>query len=77
MKEFLRNMLSSSSDTSHKRTIAFLSWVCLLVILIFDLIGIKVSEYLTYIFAGLSGFSSTLTLGEEYFKKPKDAAVTP
>lgn len=67
-------MLSNSSDISNKRVIAFLSFICLVVILIFDLIGIKVSEYISFIFAGLSGFSSTLTVGDKYLNKFKDDA---
>lgn len=74
MKDFIINMLSDSSTISHKRTISFLSFICLIVILIFDLIGIKVSEYISFIFAGLSGFSSTLTVGDKYLNKFKDDA---
>ena len=76
MKEFIKDMLSSSNEVSHKRVIALLSWACLVVILIFDLIGIKVSEYIAFIFAGLSGFSSTLTVGDKYLNRFKDNAST-
>lgn len=63
MKEYFINMMSASSDVSHKRFISISAFVVLTCISIANIIGANVDYNLIYTFAALSlGQSITTTL---------------
>lgn len=71
MKDFILKMLSSSEDISHKRSISLCSFICIIIVLLFDLVGVKASQYLVYIFAGLILGSSGLSVIDKNFQNVK------
>ena len=63
MKEYFINMMSASSDISHKRFIALAAFIVLTGLSITNVIGAKIDYNLIYTFAALSlGQSITTTL---------------
>ena len=66
--QWLRNLISNSDDASHKRLISLMSWGVLLVILVLDACGIKISDKLIYVFAALTFGQSALTVIDKFFK---------
>lgn len=75
MKTFIYDLLSNSESVSHKRTVSMISVLCLILILVCDLCGIKVTEYLTFVFLGMTGYNSSLSVIEKLFNKNKQVEI--
>lgn len=69
IKTFLKNMLSGSNDTSHKRIIALASFLVLVIMVIIKAKGGQVDSNLIYVFAALSGGQSALSVIEKFVKQ--------
>lgn len=69
MKQFILNMLSSSDDISHKRVIAIVSLVVVIVLAFMSAYGHTVDQSFIYLLGSLIGGESALTVIEK-FKKP-------
>jgi uncharacterized membrane protein HdeD (DUF308 family) len=72
MKRWLKEMMSSRSEVSHKRFIALVSLLVLIVLAFFSAFGHTASESLYYIFGSLVGGSSILTVIEKFNKNQQD-----
>lgn len=70
--EFLKDLLSKSDSTSHKRLIALGAFVVLVSMVIIKAIGCAVDSNLIYVFAALTGGQSILTVVDKYNKKSED-----
>jgi len=69
---FIKNMLSGSSDVSHKRVISVIAFTVLIGMVIVN--GIQHTTFdnnLIYVFAGLAGGESVLTVIEQFKTVPK------
>ena len=62
MKKFLLNLVSNSNEVSSKRIIGLLSFIVLVVMVAIRAYGREVDEHLIYVFAGLVGGQSILTV---------------
>ena len=69
MKTFINNLLSSSSETSHKRLIAIASFLVLVIMVIISAFGHTVDVHLIYVFASLVGGQSLLTVVDKFTNK--------
>lgn len=69
IKTFLKNMLSDSNSTSHKRIIALSSFLVLVAMVIIKAKGYEVDNNLIYVFAGLTGGQSALSVIEKFIKQ--------
>ena len=66
MNNFFQKLLSSSSDASHKRFIAIGGFFALVLLSLLNQIwGLKVDDAFIYVFAGLAGLQSTLSIFEK------------
>jgi|WetSurMetagenome_2_1015567.scaffolds.fasta_scaffold02807_7 hypothetical protein len=70
MKDFIKRMISSSDDTSHKRVIAIAAFIVLVCMVIAKFFGANLDEDLIYVFAALTAGQSGLTVIEKIFNKP-------
>ena len=66
MKEFIKNMLSSSEEVSIKRVITALSFLTLVGMVIADGCGKEFSDSLIYVFASLAGGATILSTLEKF-----------
>jgi hypothetical protein len=68
MKQFFKNMLSTSDDTSHKRVIAVSAFVVLTIMTIAHFFGAQLNDTLIITFASLCGGESVLSVFEKLQK---------
>lgn len=68
MKTWIKNLLSNSDEASSKRTIALLSFIVLVGMVVLNAFNIHIDPQLIYVFAGLCGGSSALTVAEKFIK---------
>ena len=68
MKTFITNLLSNSNDVSHKRLIALISFLVLIVMVIIKAFGYQLDNTLIYVFASMAGGESVLTVIEKFNK---------
>ena len=59
---YIKALLSSSDLASHKRMLAIGSWLVLVVMVLLSAFGHQVDDTLIYVFAGLCGGQSALTV---------------
>jgi hypothetical protein len=71
IKDFVKKLISSSDEVSHKRIISILSFLCLVVCLLASMKGKTIDEHLIYVFATLTGGTSALTVIDKIFGKEK------
>lgn len=69
MKQFFKNLISGTNELSHKRFIALLSFACLIACLVLNAFKIAVDSNLIYVFAGLAGLSSAMTVIDKIIAK--------
>jgi len=69
MKAFIKNMLSGSTDVSHKRVIAVCAFIVLVIMVIAHFFGAAVNDSSIFTFGGLCGGESVLTIAERFTKK--------
>ncbi|MCT4590519.1 MAG: hypothetical protein N4A71_22015 [Carboxylicivirga sp.] len=68
IKNFIRNMMNGTNDTSHKRVIALLSFLVLVAMVVVKAKGGQVDSSLIYVFAALTGGQSALSVIEKFKK---------
>jgi len=68
MKIFIKNLISNSDEASHKRLIALCSFLVLVLMVIIKAFGYQVDNNLIYVFAGLTGGQSILTVIDKFRK---------
>lgn len=68
MKQFIKDMLSYSGRASHKRVIAFTSFLMLVIMVIAKFFNTALDEHLIYVFAGLVAGESGLSILDKYKK---------
>lgn len=68
MKRFC-NMLSNADEISHKRVIAIVSFVVLIILAFMSAYGHNVDETFIWVFASLTGCESLLTVIEKIKRK--------
>lgn len=68
MKELFVKLISSSNEVSHKRVIALVSFIVLIILAIFSAFGHTADAKFIWTFASLSGGSSILTVIEKFTK---------
>jgi len=66
MKKFWNSLISPTDDVSHKRIIAVLSFVALLVFAGLSAFGHTVDSSFVYLFGSLTGGESVLTVIEKF-----------
>jgi len=66
--KWLQILLSNSNDADEKRLISLISVLVLIIIVAINAFGIQIDHTLIYIFAGLAGGSSLLTVLSNYIK---------
>jgi hypothetical protein len=69
MIQFFKNLISGTSELSHKRFIALSSFACLAACLVLNAFKITVDPNLIYTFAGLAGLSSAMTVIDKIILK--------
>jgi hypothetical protein len=74
---FLTKMLGDSNEVSHKRLISLLSFLCLVVCLIFNIRGKIIDQNILYVFATLCAGNSAMTVVDKIFKKDSSTTITP
>ena len=73
MKTFIKNLLSNSDLISHKRLLAIVSFIVLVVMVGLKAKGLEIDKDLIYVFAGLTGGNSILTVVDKF----KNQTPTP
>jgi len=68
MKKLIVKLISNSNEVSHKRVIALVSLLVLIVLAFFSAFGHTVDAKFIWTFASLSGGSSILTVIEKFTK---------
>jgi len=66
MKLRLKEMLSESSNISHKRVISLLSFIVLFILVVASLWGLQINDKILYVFASLTGGQSLLSVVEKF-----------
>lgn len=66
---WLKNLISNSDEASHKRLISFGSFVVLVGMVILKAFGLPIDSTLIYVFAGLCGGQSILTVIDKFTVK--------
>lgn len=69
MKTFLKSLFSDSGEVSHKRIISIISFLVLIGMVILVMFKYPVNEHLVYVFAGLTGFQSGMTVIDKIINK--------
>lgn len=69
MKLGLKELLSDSSNISHKRLISLLSFSVLFILVVASLWGLHINDKILYVFASLTGGQSFLSVIEKFKKK--------
>lgn len=69
MGKYIKEMLSGSAETSHKRVISIASFIILIIILGLNIFGIIISPNLIYTFGGLCAGNTSLTVLEKFVDK--------
>lgn len=72
---FLNKMLGDSNEVSHKRLISILSFICLVVCLIFNIRGKIIDQNILYVFATLCAGNSAMTVVDKIFKKDNTTTI--
>jgi len=72
MKKWLKELLSSSDDTSHKRTISILSFTVLTIMVVLNAFGITISKDLIFVFGALCGGNSLMSVIEKFKGNDKE-----
>ncbi len=70
---YWQKLISKSDDASHKRLIACLSFMVLIAMVVIKAFGWQVDKDLIYVFAGLCGGQSVLTVISTLIKPTSDA----
>jgi len=66
MKQWLKELLSSSDDASHKRVISIASFIVLVIMVVLNAFGITITPELIYVFSALCGGNSILTVIDKF-----------
>lgn len=70
---YWHKLISNSDDASHKRLISILSFIILVLMVVIKALGWQVDNNLIYVFAGLCGGQSILTVISLLIKTKSDA----
>jgi len=66
MKKWLKNILSTSDEASHKRLISISSFIVLVLMVALNVFDITITPELIYVFSALCGGNSILTVIDKF-----------
>ncbi len=72
MNSFFKDLFGNSDDTSHKRLIAVGAFLVLVSMVVIKAVGCEVDDQLIYVFAGLTGGQSLLSVVDKHGIKKKE-----
>ncbi len=67
--KWLQTLLSNSNDADEKRVIALIAFVVLIGMVVLNAFKIQIDHTLIYVFAGLAGGTSLLTVLDNFIQK--------
>ena len=67
--KWLQTLLSNSNDADEKRVIALIAFVVLIGMVVLNDFKIQIDHTLIYVFAGLAGGTSLLTVLDNFIQK--------
>jgi hypothetical protein len=68
MKKFIKTLMSNSDDVSHKRLIAIISFIVLIVLAVLSAFSHNVDSNFIYLFGSLTGGESLLSVIDKFKK---------
>ena len=66
MKKWLKDILSTSDEVSHKRLISISSFIVLVLMVALNVFDITITPELIYVFSALCGGNSILTVIDKF-----------
>ena len=68
MKKWIKDLISSSDDASHKRFISVASFIVLILMVVLNSFGLVITPELIYVFGALCGGNSIMSVIEKFSK---------
>jgi hypothetical protein len=67
--KWLQTLLSNSNDADEKRLISIVAFIVLIAMVVLNAFEIQIDHTLIYVFAGLAGGTSLLTVLDNFIQK--------